>query len=392
MRRARRTEATRPYTKPDKSTIINAAALQDHLARSITLDLHLHPRRPQKSTQAENNGNLTARSVSNSGYRCVWVCETCTFENDKRPRSSSSGRESDRCSACGMQRSQQLGPRLTLAQKRGLVSRPRPKLTRDEWEHCEQQAQARGDTKHPCSICRAPFGVKEHVILSCSHMFHLDCITSFERFLRTNQHVCPLCRKQDYQKRCTTVASAFHREHSAKRIQAVFRGFATRRQAATLWQKFYSSGKGDPTCRRRFFANRVGKTTDRLVTAMSKRDDSIDALLAEFDKSLSMSRRVFQGHVPETDTDPATGIPFPGGDDWLAIFTKARARDERECAICINPFSSSMKGVSLLSCSHAFHSQCLSAFEHFNIYEVSLCPVCRAGYHSQTWLHLAHLK
>jgi hypothetical protein len=50
-----------------------------------------------------------------------------------------------------------------------------------EWERCEQQAEERGDTTHPCSICREPFGVKEQVILSCSHMFHLDCITSFER-------------------------------------------------------------------------------------------------------------------------------------------------------------------------------------------------------------------
>ncbi|KAG7379936.1 hypothetical protein PHYPSEUDO_007994 [Phytophthora pseudosyringae] len=274
--------------------------------------------------------------------------------------------------------------------RRSAVTRPPPKLTRDEWEHCEQQAEARGDIKHPCSICREPFGVKEQVILSCSHMFHLACITSFERFLRTNQHVCPLCRKQNYQKRCTAVASDFHREYSAKRIQAVFRGFTARRRAAALWQKFYSSGKGDPIRRRHFFANRVGKTTDRLVTAMSKRDDSIDALLAEFDKSLSMSRRVFQDPGPETDMDPTTS--FPGGDDWLAIFKKARARDERECAICINAFSPSMEGVSLLSCSHAFHSQCLSAFEDFNIYEVSLCPVCRASYRSQTWVHLAHLK
>jgi hypothetical protein len=48
-----------------------------------------------------------------------------------------------------------------------------------------------------------------------------------------------------------------------------------------------------------------------------------------------------------------------------------------------------MDGVSLLSCSHAFHSQCLSAFEDFNIYEVPLCPVCRASYRSQTWVQIA---
>ncbi|OWZ01414.1 RING finger protein 32 [Phytophthora megakarya] len=118
---------------------------------------------------------------------------------------------------------------------------------------------------------------------------------------------------------------------------------------------------------------------------MNKRDDSIDALLAEFDKSLNMSRRMFQENGPETDNVALC----PGGDDWAAIFKKAKARDEHECAICINSFSSSMEGVSLLSCSHTFHSQCLSAFEDFNIYEVPLCPVCRASYRAQNWLQLA---
>lgn len=44
---------------------------------------------------------------------------------------------------------------------------------------------------------------------------------------------------------------------------------------------------------------RVGDTTDRLVTAMRRRDDSIDSLLAEFDRSLSLSRRVFHPEVDE---------------------------------------------------------------------------------------------
>ncbi|KAI9993939.1 hypothetical protein PInf_016461 [Phytophthora infestans] len=331
-----------PYTKADKSTILNAAALQHDLLHWTCTLVREDPESEHKLRAVEAFQSL---GIDASGF----------------VRPARSRMLSDHV---------QLRPRLTLAQKRGLVTRPSPKLTLDEWENCEQQAQARGDMKHPCSICREPLGIKEQVILSCSHIFHVDCITSFERFLRTNQHVCPLCRKQDYQKRCTTISSAFHREHSAKRIQAVFRGFAVRRQVATLWQKFYSSGKGDSVRRRRFFANRVRRTTDRLVTAMSKRDDSVDVLLKEFDKSLRVSRHVFQDCFPETKT----GLMLPEGDDWLATFKKANARDDRECAICINGFSSSMEGVLLLSCSHAFHSQCLSAFEDFSIYEVSLCP------------------
>jgi hypothetical protein len=120
---------------------------------------------------------------------------------------------------------------------------------------------------------------------------------------------------------------------------------------------------------------------------MKQRDDSIDALLAEFDKSLSMSRRVFQNHGPETDTggphyaaraqtlavmslttfvtllisqtqlqetrspEATTGLPFSrrfavlaaktlASLPWLTsvLYLQAKARDERECAICINAF------------------------------------------------------
>ncbi|TYZ67124.1 hypothetical protein PybrP1_000780, partial [[Pythium] brassicae (nom. inval.)] len=202
----------------EQSTIINAAALQDHLARSITIDLF-----PRKRTPP---------------YRKVWVCEACTFENEELPSH--------------------------LQRQLGAMACPPPMLTRDDWDRCEKQAEERGDLAHPCSICRESFGVKEQVILSCSHMFHLDCIASFERFLRTNQRVCPLCRKQEYQKRGTAKASAHHRQLCAKRIQA-------------------------------------------------------------------------------------------------------RAREEPECAICINRLRADLRGAALLSCTHVFHGQCLHAFEDFNV-------------------------
>jgi hypothetical protein len=38
------------------------------------------------------------------------------------------------------------------------------------------------------------------------------------------------------------------------------------------------------------------------------------------------------------------------------------------------------RALSILNCSHVFHESCIRAFEQFNIYEVQLCPVCRASY------------
>ncbi|RLN98320.1 hypothetical protein BBJ28_00005126, partial [Nothophytophthora sp. Chile5] len=79
--------------------------------------------------------------------------------------------------------------------------------------------------------------------------------------------------------------------------------------------------------------DRVGETTDRLVVAMRQRDDSIDALLAEFDKSLCLSRRVFQDHGPETDSgfaDLEGGVLMDidaGADDFFAALDNGDAED-----------------------------------------------------------------
>jgi hypothetical protein len=106
---------------------------------------------------------------------------------------------------------------------------------------------------------------------------------------------------------------------------------------------------------------------------------------------------------------------------WQQALAAAHSRGEDECPICVSHLSlhccsssaaattcsssngssqknaatavsstskqkehscASKQEVSLTSCSHAFHSRCLAAFEAFNIYEVPLCPVCRAGYRS----------
>ncbi|CAM9998157.1 unnamed protein product [Choristocarpus tenellus] len=93
---------------------------------------------------------------------------------------------------------------LTLAQMRGLQPPPEHNLSVDEWRDLETKADARGDNLAPCPICREGFHDQEQVILSCSHIFHRKCLSAFERFLRTSERTCPLCRKADYQKRFTS--------------------------------------------------------------------------------------------------------------------------------------------------------------------------------------------
>ena len=48
-----------------------------------------------------------------------------------------------------------------------------------------------------CAICIMPLRGKSLVLLSCSHVFHLNCVTRFERFdVKREQHVCPICRSE----------------------------------------------------------------------------------------------------------------------------------------------------------------------------------------------------
>ena len=47
--------------------------------------------------------------------------------------------------------------------------------------------------------------------------------------------------------------------------------------------------------------------------------------------------------------------------EWSVIEAKVAGRKDDRCAICLEPFSG---GALLLSCSHAFHKECLEAAEN----------------------------
>ena len=105
----------------------------------------------------------------------------------------------------------------------------------------------------------------------------------------------------------------------------------------------------------------------------------------------------------------ATGVidvmDVDGAVDWEAVRKRSRARGDHDCPICINPLSltavqkrmarqgrlSKWRRVCYLSCTHAFHEHCISAFEgftrgvlesrdrdHAGAPSGHTCPVCRA--------------
>jgi hypothetical protein len=51
------------------------------------------------------------------------------------------------------------------------------------------------------------------------------------------------------------------------------------------------------------------------------------------------------------------------------------------CAICLSAFGD--KRLSLTSCSHCFHKNCLTSFEKYDTYYEKRCPICRSNYESK---------
>jgi len=90
---------------------------------------------------------------------------------------------------------------LSLAQRMGLVEAPAAPLAAEEWELiAERSRQISGSgCGAACTICLQAFRGENQVLLSCSHVFHTDCLRSWEQYSRSR--CCPVCRKQHYKKR-----------------------------------------------------------------------------------------------------------------------------------------------------------------------------------------------
>ncbi|KAK0139291.1 RING finger protein 32 [Merluccius polli] len=192
-------------------------------------------------------------------------------------------------------------PRLTLAQRRGLVAAPARRLTAAEWSAARSRCVRQGASASPCAICREEFGLQPQVLLCCSHVFHLVCLQAYERF--SSRKCCPMCRKEQYETRVIRDAAHLCRQRSATRIQACWRGYLARRWYRQVRK---TTPPRDRHLRRKFFEEK------ELTSSLLRRCQAdVDGFLQGIDRSLSSSRSVFQQLGRRTGPD-RTGPPPPG--------------------------------------------------------------------------------
>eukprot|EP00913_Durusdinium_trenchii_P033070 g30960.t1 len=97
-----------------------------------------------------------------------------------------------------------------------------------QWEVVKHRSDTREDSEVPCSICLEDFRMRPQVILSCSHVFHGECLRSFERFAGKRQ--CPLCRCPYFDATIHHSGLMVWRKKCASRIQRAWRGYLSRKE------------------------------------------------------------------------------------------------------------------------------------------------------------------
>ncbi|CAE7255284.1 RNF32 [Symbiodinium natans] len=300
---------------------------------------------------------------------------------------------------------------LTLAQRLGLVAKPAQPLTHEQWEQVKHASDSRQDSEVPCSICLEDFRTRPQVILSCSHVFHGECLRSFERF--SGKRYCPLCRCPYFDATIHYSGLMVWRKKCASRIQRAWRGYRSRGE---LFLQLRQVRTEAPTLHRRFCGKALKALGGKLEKVCEAHEDALDRFLQELDGSVATSsaqirdglRDFEQLHLgpgqsvgplvedaaQETTQDVASSssdAQTEGRQRWAAARQSALSRGEEvDCPICFQACDLVGRGsdrVELLSCSHVFHRCCLMSFESFHVFEVHLCPVCRQSYERRPWNH-----
>jgi hypothetical protein len=123
---------------------------------------------------------------------------------------------------------------LSLAQRLGIKAMPEKKLSAQQWDVKRQVSFDRGDSHALCPICAEGYKMNDQVLLSCSHLFHARCLSSFENYSDRKTRHCPLCRCANYEKMRITDGNAIYEQKCAVIVQSLCRARAARKLYAVM--------------------------------------------------------------------------------------------------------------------------------------------------------------
>jgi hypothetical protein len=406
------------------SSALMSSAIQDYRAR--TLDLSLPSRfsnqnmtrsrpLPKHQIQAVIDTGLKKKNETNTSSSSQTLSTTKPINNEEREYVL---QDPQTASTLHRQRG-------TLAERIGLIQMTNTDadnhLSEAAWNAIKQRSNEREDSNCPCAICQEDFGLGQQVLLSCSHVFHRACLTTFEKYVSYNtngsdQRTCPICRRSQYEKRIIYEGAKIHRAKCAARIQAAWRGYIVRQ-----WYKCFrldmSHIPKDEKLRRKLYQEKLSEITDRIIASC---DFDLNELFNEIDRNVQQARairRAFDARIRTIDED-----------EWLEIQKRAKQRNELECSICkcsLQPvlietiikkpaiktnknkleklfphlksieskpvekkqeqLSPPKRPLVLLSCTHVFHATCLQMFEEYCCDPTPNCPICRTAYQKNTF-------
>jgi len=256
-------------------------------------------------------------------------------------------------------------PKLSLAQRMGLAEKPPPPPTELEWQSAVTQSHLRSDYAQPCAICHTPMGLQKQTILSCSHVFHTECIKRFEEFVRRSRgdipRSCPICRREHYHCRRHTRGEESYRTRCIALVQGLWRGKLARRKYVKL------RIKKDPKFAADWYYGRLKAMADHYTALAEVRAKEVDAFLEGLDRERELAL-----------------LCMMGPSQWRDVMSQLLARGLSQCPICMQPNSAEHAGhreSCVLSCSHCFHTECMDVYEvYIREGHHPRCPVCRAYY------------
>ena len=329
--------------KPKISLALRAAAIQQHMEVRLgdNFDPIVKPKTPKKIIQPKKT-----------------QCKCCHHHHDEfKPIPTSTIFESETVKT----KEKKYQKELTLAEKLGIVEPPPAPLTDEQFETVKIEAQKRNFFNEVCPICLEKFGPDNMVLLSCSHLLHATCLMNFRKFSRGRENFCPVCR-QPYEFVEVKAESAYN-ERCAINIQRVFRGFMVRNKLGEL------APEGSEL-RRRWVMGRAHLASDKLVSAVDRQSDAIDAVLGSIDHDLEWARSVMRAAEEQ-------GRAI----DWESVKKTAISRCEgQDCPVCLRKMKD--EDAAVTSCGHMFHIKCLQSWLAFceGGNQTPSCPCCRSPF------------